>query len=236
MSRTRFWTILIGTDSTSFRATDKDTLIPTLRQLQRRHPEAVIRWFERDRLFDSPEQAAAAFAAERAERRPRDWRPGGEHKDPRARYQVSRHEKRRRFKQRLRGGPRGDQQGPGPDAAGGTSGQRGPGPRPKPSAQPGPEDRGKPRGTTPSSARPRAGASGPARDRRPPPAADAEGRSKAGRPGPWPKGSAPPRPDTRGGARPSSSGGRAGSRQDRPSRPPRSTPAPRPGPRRRGGK
>jgi hypothetical protein len=98
MSRTRFWTILIGAEPTSFRARDKDTLVPTLKQLQRRHPEAVIKWFERERLFDSPGDAAAAFARAEMEQRGKDWRPGGDHRDPRARYEITRDEKRRRFK------------------------------------------------------------------------------------------------------------------------------------------
>ena len=34
MSRTHFWTILLGTDATSFRARDRETLVPTLKQLQ----------------------------------------------------------------------------------------------------------------------------------------------------------------------------------------------------------
>src|SRR5262245_9516110 len=102
MSRTRFWTILLGTEPTSFRARDRETLVPTLKQLQRRNPEATIKWFERDQLFDSPQQALDALKAEQAKRRPAGWRPGGEHRDPRARFEVSRDEKRRRFKQRQR--------------------------------------------------------------------------------------------------------------------------------------
>jgi hypothetical protein len=99
MSRTRFWTILLGNEPTSFRAPDKDALIPTLKQLQRHNPEAVIKWYERGQLFGSPEEAEAAVSPERP-RRPRDWRPGGEHRDPRAAFKITRDEKRRRFKQR----------------------------------------------------------------------------------------------------------------------------------------
>ena len=36
------------------------------------------------------------------ERRKPDWRPGGEHQDPRARFEIPRDEKRRRFAERLR--------------------------------------------------------------------------------------------------------------------------------------
>lgn len=104
MSRVRFWTILLGDNATSFRAPSEDALIPTLKQLQRAHPQAVLRWFEAGRLWSSPEEARRALRG--ADRPPRtrgeDWRPGGEHRDPRARYEVPRDVKRRRFAQRLR--------------------------------------------------------------------------------------------------------------------------------------
>lgn len=141
MSRTRFWTILLGSDSTSFRAADRETLLPTLVQLQRRHPDAVIRWFERGQLFDSPEAAEAArFAIER-ERRPRDWRPGGDHRDPRAKYDIPRDEKRRRFKERAKrdrmeqqGAPSGGRPPARPRSGGSTTGG---GPRPPRASRPG---------------------------------------------------------------------------------------------------
>lgn len=101
MSRTRFWTILLGSEPTAFRARDQAALVPTLKQLQRRHPEAVLRWFERGRLFASPEEAREVFQREQAERRPKDWRPGGQHRDPRARHRRTRAEKRHAFKARL---------------------------------------------------------------------------------------------------------------------------------------
>lgn len=104
MSRVRFWTILIGDEATSFRATDQEMLVPTLKQLQRVHPQAVLRWFEAGRLWSSPEDARRAIleATRPARKRGEEWRPGGEHRDPRARYQVPRDVKRRRFAQRLR--------------------------------------------------------------------------------------------------------------------------------------
>jgi hypothetical protein len=49
-------------------------------------------------------------------RKGRDWRPGGSHKDPRARYEISRDEKRARYKKRLVQGrvrPKGAAKGPG---------------------------------------------------------------------------------------------------------------------------
>jgi hypothetical protein len=111
MSRVRFWTILIGEEPTSFRATAEETLIPTLKQLQRVHPQAVLRWFEAGRLWASPEEARHALREDRrpAGTRTGAWRPGGEHRDPRARYKVPRDVKRQRFAKRLR---RQDERGP----------------------------------------------------------------------------------------------------------------------------
>jgi hypothetical protein len=44
----------------------------------------------------------AKRGAARDDRRGRDWRPGGQHKDPRDRFKVPRDVKRARFKQNLR--------------------------------------------------------------------------------------------------------------------------------------
>jgi hypothetical protein len=83
--------------------------MPTLRQLQVRHPDAVMKWFARGRLWETQDEERADAIAKRrpraqhaGDRRPRDWRPGGEHKDPRDRFKVSRDEKRRRFADHLR--------------------------------------------------------------------------------------------------------------------------------------
>jgi len=38
---------------TAFRAVDAGELLPTLRQLQRRHPDSVMKWFERGRLWEA---------------------------------------------------------------------------------------------------------------------------------------------------------------------------------------
>jgi hypothetical protein len=107
--RHHYWTIILEGKPTAFRAHAQDELIPTLRQLQARHPDAVLRWFARGRLWESQEQERAAMLARRRpkvspadERRPRAWRPGGEHKDPRDRFKLPRDEKRRRFAQNLR--------------------------------------------------------------------------------------------------------------------------------------
>src|SRR5262247_3136277 len=107
-SRKSFWVILVGDTPTAFRADQRDELLPTLHQLQRKQPDVTLKWFARGRIWESQvEEHAALKAARLAPRtRSRDWRPGGAHKDPRARFQLSRDEKRARFKQRLRRPPR----------------------------------------------------------------------------------------------------------------------------------
>ena len=93
--------------------------MPTLRQLQRTQSNVTLRWFERGRVWDSPEAAKEAnFARQRENAARKDgWRPGGSHKDPRARYQLTRDQKRSRFKERLiRFGPSQDRDDHAPGA------------------------------------------------------------------------------------------------------------------------
>jgi hypothetical protein len=95
--RFAYWTILIDNAPTAFRARDQQELMPTVAQLKRTNDSVELKWFAHGKLWDSPE---AQHAAERRphpppEKRDRDWRPGGQHKDPRARFDK---EKRRRKK------------------------------------------------------------------------------------------------------------------------------------------
>jgi hypothetical protein len=85
--RFAYWTILIDNQPTAFRASDQAELLPTLNQLKRTNPNAQMKWFARGKLWDTPEQAqwAGRNLPKQTERRGRDWRPGGQHKDPRAR-------------------------------------------------------------------------------------------------------------------------------------------------------
>ncbi len=121
-SRHSFWVILIGHTPTAFRADRRDELVPTLHQLQRTQSDVSLRWFARGRLWESQvEEHAALKAARNAPRaRPAAWRPGGTHKDPRARFELTRDEKRARFKRRLTSGPRpagaGSRRGPKKDS------------------------------------------------------------------------------------------------------------------------
>jgi hypothetical protein len=103
MPRHLYWTIIAGGAPTAFRARERDELLPTLRQLQRQYPDATLKWFERGRIWGSPEEARAQLAAERAQaRRPHGWRPGGEHRDPRERYKKPRDVRRRQQMDRWR--------------------------------------------------------------------------------------------------------------------------------------
>ena len=84
--RFAYWTILIDNKPTAFRARDRQELLPTVAQLKRKNEHVELKWFAQGRLWDSPE---AQYAAGRrpqapAEKRRDDWRPGGQHKDPRA--------------------------------------------------------------------------------------------------------------------------------------------------------
>lgn len=111
MARWAYWTILVGDAPTAFRAHLREDLLPTFRQLQRTQPTVRLCWFERGRIWTTQEEAQQALERETRRtmpRRGREWRPGGQHKDPKARYQVPRDVKRARFKARARRGPKRD--------------------------------------------------------------------------------------------------------------------------------
>lgn len=104
-----YWIILAGNTPTSFRARTRDVLVPTFVQLRRTQPDVSLKWFERSRIWNSPGEARDALFAQRQQprrrERPPDWRPGGEHQDPRKRFELSRDQKRARFKARQRNNP-----------------------------------------------------------------------------------------------------------------------------------
>ena len=115
--RFAYWTILIDSQPTAFRAKEADELLPTLNRIKQKQPTAVMMWFQAGQLWRSREEAQAAFVAARreearkkraAEEPPRDrkWRPGGAHRDPRQQYKDARKAKWSRFKDRVRRGER----------------------------------------------------------------------------------------------------------------------------------
>lgn len=106
--RYAYWTIIAGGLPTAFRAADREELLPTFQRIKEKHPDAQMKWFARGKLWESPEVArtaqnrdgrdrprnpSSADGARRArpegpprEKRGRDWRPGGEHRDPRQKF------------------------------------------------------------------------------------------------------------------------------------------------------
>ena len=121
--RYAYWTILIDNGPTAFRAANRDDLLPTFVQLQRTNPNVVMKWFARGRLWDSPEESRAEAQRPRVtEKRDREWRPGGLHKDPRARFDKRKKDHRpRRDNDVERGGPAGADTRPREGGAGGAS-------------------------------------------------------------------------------------------------------------------
>jgi hypothetical protein len=102
MGRLACWVIVTDSAPTAFRAGTPEELLPTLKQLQRTQPDATLKWFSRGQLWESPLAAIEALRAKRKARHSpaNSWRPGGAHADPRAKYQLTRDQKRARFKRR----------------------------------------------------------------------------------------------------------------------------------------
>jgi hypothetical protein len=76
-----FWIILAGNTPTSFRAHTRCAradLRPAATQ-----PDVSLKWFERSRIWNSPDEAREALWHRNGSRRrehPPDWRPGGDHR------------------------------------------------------------------------------------------------------------------------------------------------------------
>src|SRR3954468_16121703 len=68
--RFTYWTIIFGGQPTSFRSGTRDELVPTFKQIQKRHPDAQLRFFARGKLWFSEEEAQAALVRARLERHP----------------------------------------------------------------------------------------------------------------------------------------------------------------------
>jgi len=175
--RYSYWTILAGGLPTAFRATEREELLPTFRRLRDKHPDAEMKWFARGRLWVSPEAAQSDLERAR-ERRDRDWRPGGEHRDPRQKFKdakQARNLSRRKTRFDRKTAATGDAPGPGSEPRGtGPNPHRdstrgGPYSRPSPDrgSHQGPPRTFKPEGkarSTPSAARPRLDGPSPRRD------------------------------------------------------------------------
>ncbi len=116
--RYAYWTILVDGQPTAFRAAEPDELLPTLKRLQVKQPGALMKWFERGRLWESRDEAkdklaegytvgpdGALLPPDGTAGRGKSWRPGGEHKDPREKYQLAKKAKWQKFKQMVRSRP-----------------------------------------------------------------------------------------------------------------------------------
>src|SRR4051812_15050603 len=121
--RFSYWTIIAGGLPTAFRAAEREELLPTFTRLKEKQPDAEMKWFARGKLWASPE-AASQDNRDRARGTPRrddaggkdrhrdraprsdgtrdvrgkDWRPGGEHSDPRQKYINAKKDRNQRTK------------------------------------------------------------------------------------------------------------------------------------------
>ena len=95
--RYAYWTILAGGLPTAFRAAEREELLPTFKRIQEKHPDAEMKYFARGRLWGSAEEVRAADAQVR-ERRSRDWRPGGDHRDPRQKFADAKKDRNQRWR------------------------------------------------------------------------------------------------------------------------------------------
>jgi hypothetical protein len=121
--RHAYWTIIVDDQPTSFRAHDVEELLPTFNRLREKHPNAQLKWFERGQLFDTRDAAREQGYGQgerrwegprpdrdddrdrvrgESDRRDKNWRPGGEHRDPRQKYKDAKKAKWDRYKQNLR--------------------------------------------------------------------------------------------------------------------------------------
>ena len=57
-----YWTIILEGKPTAFRAHSEAELLPTFKQLQSKHPDVVMKWFSRGRLWSSPDEERAALS------------------------------------------------------------------------------------------------------------------------------------------------------------------------------
>lgn len=152
--RFAYWTILAGGLPTSFRAADRDDLLPTFRRIKARHPDAEMKYFARGKLWESADEARRAHAGRFAatprpdvrDRRGRGWRPGGEHRDPRQPFKdakKTRNQDRRRQRWQRTAASRGRLERnpqPSPARPPGPNREPPPGREPKPEPPPRPSE------------------------------------------------------------------------------------------------
>lgn len=88
--RYAYWTIIIDDQPTAFRSAAVEELIPTFNRLKSKQPNAVLKWFQDGKLWDSRLDAREANIRKRRDERPRpegrpsrpaggklEWQPKG---------------------------------------------------------------------------------------------------------------------------------------------------------------
>ena len=106
--RHAYWTILAGGLPTAFRAAEKDELLPTFHRIKAKQPDAEMKWFARGKLWASPDEAQrhgrdmtrASSGARAHEARGKDWRPGGQHRDPREQFKDAKKQRNQDWRKR----------------------------------------------------------------------------------------------------------------------------------------
>jgi hypothetical protein len=101
--RYAYWTIIAGGLPTAFRAAERDELLPTFKRIHEKHPDAEMKYFARGRLWQSQDEARLAAQRRREGRREesergRDWRPGGDHRDPRQKFRDAKKARNTRWR------------------------------------------------------------------------------------------------------------------------------------------
>jgi hypothetical protein len=115
--RFSYWTIIAGGLPTAFRAAEREELLPTFTRLKEKQPDAEMKWFARGKLWNSPEEARGdrdrsfgrddrggqrrsgpPHGGDATPRRGRDWRPGGDHRDPRQPFKDAKKDRNQRIK------------------------------------------------------------------------------------------------------------------------------------------
>jgi hypothetical protein len=141
--RYAYWTIIAGGLPTAFRAAAREELLPTFQRIKEKHPDAQMKYFARGKLWESPEAARAA--EKRGGSRSRDWRPGGDHRDPRQKFVDAKKQRNATMRQQRwerRNAPRRERKpwirGQGTEEPAQPPRPRGPNREPKPSEDPPP--------------------------------------------------------------------------------------------------
>lgn len=102
-----YWTIIAGGMPTAFRAADREDLLPVFHRIRGKHPDAEMKYFAQGKLWNSPEEAREARARQSRDaegsppgpRRSAQWRPGGEHRDPRQKFVDQKKARNQRWRQ-----------------------------------------------------------------------------------------------------------------------------------------